>query len=90
MRPRHDACFCGYMASIIARVSLALREAELAAGTVAPVPGFTAESGYGFVHLKQRSLSPVALAYMAEIRAVETQFMQREKDLAVRYNHLLQ
>jgi len=69
----------------LAIASLGLLEAELAAGTVVPVPGFTVQSGYGFCHLKTRSLSPLALAYMEEIRAVEAEFTQREERLAVVY-----
>jgi len=65
--------------------TLALLESELAAGTAVPVPGFTFPSAYGFGHLKTRSLSPLALAYMAEIRAVEAEFMQREEQLAAIY-----
>jgi len=65
--------------------SLALLESELAAGTAVPVPGFTFPSAYGFGYPKARSLSPVALAYMAEIRAVEAEFTQREEKLAAIY-----
>jgi len=70
---------------LLAIASLGLLESELAAGTAVPVPGFTFQSAYGFGHLKARSLSPAALAYMAEIRAVETEFMQREEQLAAIY-----
>jgi DNA-binding transcriptional LysR family regulator len=75
---------------VLAFASLAFLEAELAAGILVPVPGFTFETRYGFVHLKTRSLAPAALAYMAEIRAVEAEFVKREQQLAVRYKDLLQ
>ena len=69
--------------NILVIASLALLESELAAGTAVPIPGFTFQSSYSIGYLKTRSLSPVALAYMAEIRAVEAEFMQREEQLAV-------
>ena len=71
--------------NVLVFASLALLESELAAGTAVPVPGFTFPSAYGFGHLKARSLSPLALAYMAEIRAVEAEFTQREEKLAAIY-----
>lgn len=71
--------------NVLVFASLALLESELAAGTAVPVPGFTFPSAYGFGHLKTRPLSPLALAYMAEIRAVEAEFTQREEKLAAIY-----
>ena len=71
--------------NVLVIASLALLESELTAGTAVPVPGFTFQSAYGFGHLKTRSQSPLALAYMAEIRAVEAEFMQREEKLAMIY-----
>jgi len=71
--------------NVLVIASLALLESELAAGTAVPVPGFTFPSAYGFGHLKTRSLSPLALAYMAEIREVEAEFTQREEKLAAIY-----
>jgi DNA-binding transcriptional LysR family regulator len=68
--------------NVLVLASLALLESELAAGTAVPVPGFTFPSAYGFGYPKTRSLSPLALAYMAEIRAVEEEFRQREEKLA--------
>jgi len=70
---------------VLVIASLALFEPELAAGAVVPVPGITFPSAYGFGHLKTRPLSPVALAYMAEVRAVEAEFTQREEKLAAIY-----
>ncbi len=75
--------------NVLAFASLALLESELAAGTAVPVPGFTFESRYGFAHLKTRSMSPAARAYMAEIRAVEAEFVQREEYLANHYRALI-
>jgi DNA-binding transcriptional LysR family regulator len=71
--------------NVLAIATLALLESDLAAGTVVPVPGFTLQSAYGFGYLKSRSLSPAALAYMAEIRAVEAEFTQREEQLIAIY-----
>ncbi len=75
---------------VLAFASLAFMESELAAGAVVPVPGFSFNTRYGFVHLKTRSLSPAALAYMAEIRAVEAEFVLREEILTTRYRSLLE
>ena len=71
--------------NVLVIASLALFEPELAAGAAVPVPGITFPSAYGFGHLKARPLSPVALAYMAEVRAVEAEFAQREEKLAAIY-----
>jgi len=71
--------------NVLVIASLALLESELAAGAAVPVPGFTFPSAYGFGFLKKRSLSPVALAYIAEIRAVEAEFTQREEQLTAIY-----
>ncbi len=65
--------------------SLALVEKELAAGTLVPLPGLAFPGRYGFLKLKSHSLSPAALALMAEIRAVEAEFVLREKELAAIY-----
>jgi DNA-binding transcriptional LysR family regulator len=74
---------------VLVLAALPMLEADLEMGTVVPVPGFTLESGYSIMHLKKRSPSPATLAYMAEIRAVEAEFVEREKQLAVRYQNLL-
>jgi DNA-binding transcriptional LysR family regulator len=71
--------------NVLVIASLALLESELAAGRAFPVPGFTLPSAYGFGFLKTRSLSPLALAYMEEIRAVEAESTRREEQLAVIY-----
>jgi len=63
-----------------------IMESELAADSAVPIPGFTFQSAYGFGYMKTRTLSPLALAYMAEIRAVEAEFMQREEKLADFYS----
>jgi len=64
---------------------LALVEQELLAGIIAPLPGMTFRARYGLLRLKSHSLSPAALAYIAEIRAVEAEFGQREEELAAIY-----
>ncbi|MEZ5502845.1 MAG: substrate-binding domain-containing protein [Halioglobus sp.] len=63
--------------------ALTLVEQELAAGTMVPLPGLKFHARYGILRLKTRSLSPAALAYITEIRAVEADFVQREEQLAV-------
>ena len=70
---------------VLALASLALVEQELAAGTMVPLPGLVFPGRYGFLSLKSHSLSPAALAFIAEIRAVEAQFTQREQELAAIY-----
>ncbi len=65
--------------------TLALVEQELAAGTMVPLPGLTILGRYGILSLKSHSLSPAALAFIAEIRAVEAEFVQREVELAAIY-----
>ena len=60
----------------------------LAAGSVALVPmaGIELRAGYGFIYLRNRSLTPAALAYMQEILAVEEDIVQRESALSRRYD----
>lgn len=72
----------------LALASLVLMEQDLAAGTVALVPtaGIEFRAGYGFIYLKNRSLTPAALAYMQEIVAVEADIVQREAALARRFD----
>jgi DNA-binding transcriptional LysR family regulator len=65
--------------------SLALVEQDLAAGNIVPVPGLAFPGRYGLLRLKSHSLSPAALALIAEIRAVEAEIVQREEQLAVVY-----
>ena len=72
---------------ILALATLALMERDLDAGNVAVVPtGKVAfQAGYGFIYLKDRSLTPATLAYMQEVRAVEKDIVEREAVLARRY-----
>jgi DNA-binding transcriptional LysR family regulator len=70
---------------ILVLASLGLAEQELAAGTMVPLPGLAFRGRYGILKLKTHSLSPAALAFIAEIRAVEAEFVQREEELAVIY-----
>ncbi len=67
--------------------SLAIMERELRAGEVAVVPmtSPSIQAGYGFIYLKDRSLTPAALAYMAEVRAMEAEFVEREAALVVEF-----
>jgi hypothetical protein len=43
------------------------------------------QAGYGFIYLKDRSLAPAALAYMAEVRTMEAGFVEREAALAAEF-----
>lgn len=71
----------------LALSSLALMELDLIAGTVALVPttGVEFRSAYGFIYLKNRSLTPAAKAYMQEILAIEADIVRREAALARRF-----
>jgi DNA-binding transcriptional LysR family regulator len=64
--------------------SLALVEQELAAGTMLPLPEFGMFARYGLLKLKSHTLSPAARAFIAEIRAVEAEFVQLEKRLTAK------
>ena len=68
--------------------SLVIMERELRAGEVAVVPTTSPsiQAGYGFIYLKDRSLAPAALAYMAEVRAMEAEFVEREAALAAEFS----
>ena len=68
--------------------SLVIMERELRAGEVAVVPTTSPsiQAGYGFIYLKDRSLAPAALAYMAEVRAMEGEFVEREAALAAEFS----
>ena len=70
--------------------SLALMEQDLEAGAVALVPttGINIQAAYGFIYLRDRSLTPAALAYMQEVRAVEAEIVRREEALARRFGGL--
>jgi DNA-binding transcriptional LysR family regulator len=56
-------------------------ENELAAGTLAviPTPGLKLRSGFGFIHLRNRSLSPAALAFMQAFRDEDNAYRERER-----------
>ena len=71
----------------LAIASLALMEQDLEAGTVALVPttGISFQAAYGFIYLKDRSLTPAALAYMQKVLAVEADIVRREEALARRF-----
>jgi DNA-binding transcriptional LysR family regulator len=70
---------------VLVLASLALVEQELAAGTMVPLPGLAFPARYGLLSLKTHSLSPAALAFIAKIREVEAEFVQREAQLAAIY-----
>ncbi len=74
----------------LALATLALMEQDLEAGSVALVPttGIEFRAAYGFIYLKDRSLTPAALAYMQEVLAVEADIVQREAALARRFDAL--
>ena len=71
--------------------SLALMERDLDAGQVAVVAtgNLAFRASYGFIYLKDRSLTPAALAYMEEVRTVEAEIVSREASLAERYGDSL-
>lgn len=68
--------------------SLTLMERELLAGSavLVPISGIELRSAYGFIYLKNRSLTPAAKAYMQEILAVEADVIAREAALARRFD----
>ena len=74
----------------LAIASLALMEQDLEAGAVALVPttGISFQAAYGFIYLKDRSLTPAALAYMQQVLAVEADIVRREEVLARRFGEL--
>jgi DNA-binding transcriptional LysR family regulator len=65
----------------LAPATLTMMERDMRCGEVAVVPenvtSFTAR--YGFIHLKNRSLPPAALAFMKVVRAVEADIVERER-----------
>lgn len=71
----------------LALCSPATLERELADGRIAIVPsrGVRSQRGYGFIHLKGRSLGPAGMAFMAQLRAVETMQLEREARIARSY-----
>ena len=68
--------------------ALVLMEKDLDAGSVALVPmaGIEFRASYGFIYLRNRSLTPAAKAYMQEILAVEQDIVQREAALSRRFD----
>ena len=71
----------------IAFASLSMMEVDLKARRVVVVPtkGLNFQAGYGFIYLKNRSLAPATLAYMQEVRAVESELVKKEKALEAIY-----
>jgi DNA-binding transcriptional LysR family regulator len=74
---------------VLVVASLALMERELEARTVSVVPSPTLPGRYAIFWPRSRSPSPSMLAYMREIRAVESEFAQREAHLATVYQDLI-
>lgn len=77
------------MAEIVARSdvlglgTLHMFRSELGSGALKVVP-FRKPwlvSGYGFMTLKHRNLSPAVVAYMHEVRAVEQEYLREEQEL---------
>lgn len=68
--------------------ALVLMEQDLDAGSVALVPmsGIEFRASYGFIYLRNRSLTPAAKAYMQEILAVEQDIVKREAALSRRFD----
>ena len=62
-------------------------KSELQAGTLAviPTPGLNIRASYGFIHLKNRALSPAASAFMQEVRDEENRCAEREQRLERRF-----
>ena len=66
---------------MIARGELCLIAADIAAGEIVALPFRRPwlRTNYGFVYLKDRSLSPATQAFMAEIKAVEAELVKAEQ-----------
>lgn len=75
--------------SVLVFASLALVEPAIKAQTLVPLPGLEVNGRYGLLRLKSHSLSPATLAFIAEIRAVEAEFSQREQYLEQLYRELI-
>lgn len=67
--------------------TLGIMEADLLAGRAIPVPMIDLEirANYGFIYLKDRSLSPATKAYMATVRDIEREILEREAELAAQF-----
>jgi DNA-binding transcriptional LysR family regulator len=67
--------------------ALILFEHEIEEGTLAVVrsPAIELRASYGFIHLKDRSLSPVAKAYMQAVREQEALCVERQARLEAVY-----
>ena len=68
----------------VAPATLTTMEQELRSGelVVLPTSGIPLRTNYGFIYLKNRSLPPAALAYMQEVRMIESDVLKREAELA--------
>ncbi len=72
---------------VLAFGAFAMVEADLAAGRLAylPTPRIDMRARYGFIHLRDRSLSPAAQAYMRAVLDEERACVEREARLERRY-----
>ena len=72
---------------VLALVPLSLVEQDLRTGqvVVVPVEGLNLRSGYGFISLKSRPLSPATQAFMAEIRVHEQWLANHEVELEAQF-----
>lgn len=73
---------CGSNALVMA--PLFAMEQALRAGQahMLSVSNFNLRAGYGFIYLRDRSLSPAALAFMQEVRAMEAEIFQKDAMLS--------
>lgn len=72
---------------VLALVTLSLVEQDLKTEDVVivPVEGLNLRSGYGFIYLKSRPLSPATQAFMAEIRIHEQWLAKHEVQLEAQF-----
>lgn len=72
---------------VIALGAFAMAEGDLNAGTLAvvPTPTINIRSSYGFIHLRNRALTPAVAAFMQEVRDEEARCVQREHELERRF-----
>jgi len=72
----------------LAIATLTMMEQDVRYGEVAFVPINLKKpfvTHYGFIYLKNRSLPPAALAFMQQVRAIEAEVAEREREAALNY-----
>ena len=64
----------------IAPALISMVEDDFIAGKILPLltNGFSMQTEYGFIYLKNRTLSPATLAFMQEIRGIESNYASKE------------